>query len=277
MLPVVSRDSNRLSHHKGFTLIELLVVIAIIAILAAILFPVFGRARENARRASCQSNLKQIGLGLLQYSQDYDEQLNPAWIGDVDETGTPDNFPGTHRWMDVVQPYVKSTQLFNCPSQIGDQLYDPSLQPGTADNWRSAYRYGGYAMNVSYWTTGAPRPPTPIFDVPDESSKSLAVMQNPASTVWVADSWRIGSATSVFWDFQIGVGNPGEQFNLVRTGPQGPYFNNMGVPVGRHLETCVVLFADGHVKAMRLDQLLERTANIYNNTFAYKYFTVEDD
>jgi prepilin-type N-terminal cleavage/methylation domain-containing protein len=63
---------------SGFTLIELLVVLAIIAILAAILFPVFARARENARRASCQSNLKQIGLGIMQYSQDYDETLPPA-------------------------------------------------------------------------------------------------------------------------------------------------------------------------------------------------------
>lgn len=64
----------KFSSKKGFTLIELLVVIAIIAILAAILFPVFARARENARRASCQSNLKQIGLGILQYAQDYDER-----------------------------------------------------------------------------------------------------------------------------------------------------------------------------------------------------------
>ena len=76
------------SSKKAFTLIELLVVIAIIAILAAILFPVFARARENARRASCQSNLKQIGLGLIQYSQDYDEQLTPAWSGS-------NTFPGT--------------------------------------------------------------------------------------------------------------------------------------------------------------------------------------
>ncbi|MFA4044255.1 MAG: hypothetical protein HZRFUVUK_001041, partial [Candidatus Fervidibacterota bacterium] len=71
--------------HRGFTLIELLVVIAIIAILAAILFPVFARAREKARQASCQSNLKQIGLAIFQYAQDYDERLPLAWYG----PGTP--------------------------------------------------------------------------------------------------------------------------------------------------------------------------------------------
>ncbi|MBW3635184.1 MAG: DUF1559 domain-containing protein, partial [Armatimonadetes bacterium] len=95
---------------KGFTLIELLVVIAIIAILAAILFPVFGRARENARRSSCQSNLKQIGLGWLQYAQDYDERVLP-----VNQTGN--NFAAPRAgWFSIVQPYMKSSQVMTCPS-----------------------------------------------------------------------------------------------------------------------------------------------------------------
>ena len=89
----------------GFTLIELLVVIAIIALLAAILFPVFSRARENARRTSCQSNLKQIGLGLIQYEQDNDESL-PVRTG----TGS---FGG---WVVPILSYTKSTQIFCCPS-----------------------------------------------------------------------------------------------------------------------------------------------------------------
>jgi prepilin-type N-terminal cleavage/methylation domain-containing protein len=77
-IKVLGRSNNKKS---AFTLIELLVVIAIIAILAAILFPAFARARENARRASCQSNLKQIGLGAMQYTQDYDETLPPGALG----------------------------------------------------------------------------------------------------------------------------------------------------------------------------------------------------
>ena len=92
---------------KGFTLIELLVVIAIIAILAAILFPVFARARENARRASCQSNKKQMALGFKQYIQDYDE-LYPVATNGTAFTGTT--------WSNVLQPYLKSQQIFQCPS-----------------------------------------------------------------------------------------------------------------------------------------------------------------
>jgi prepilin-type N-terminal cleavage/methylation domain-containing protein/prepilin-type processing-associated H-X9-DG protein len=92
------------SKKRGFTLIELLVVIAIIAILAAILFPVFARARENARRSSCMSNLKQIGIAMMQYTQDNDELYMV-----VDETTSYD-------WFDPLQPYIKSKQVFRCPS-----------------------------------------------------------------------------------------------------------------------------------------------------------------
>lgn len=102
------------NQNRAFTLIELLVVIAIIAILAAILFPVFGRARKNARRSSCQTNLKQIGLGILQYVQDYDERYPPSRAGGTVYIGTfaNNNFP----WHLAVQLYVKSIQLFKCPS-----------------------------------------------------------------------------------------------------------------------------------------------------------------
>lgn len=96
---------------SGFTLIELLVVIAIIAILAAILFPVFARAREKARQASCQSNEKQLALGLLMYAQDYDEMLPPNAIS------LPPPI-GAIRWPALVMPYIKNEQLFTCPSEM---------------------------------------------------------------------------------------------------------------------------------------------------------------
>lgn len=102
---------------RGFTLIELLVVIAIIAILAAILFPVFARAREKARQASCASNEKQIALALLMYSQDYDEIMftDGLWLpggGMVLNTG---RLP----YWDILQPYTKNQQIFRCPSFRG--------------------------------------------------------------------------------------------------------------------------------------------------------------
>jgi prepilin-type N-terminal cleavage/methylation domain-containing protein/prepilin-type processing-associated H-X9-DG protein len=104
---------------SAFTLIELLVVIAIIAILAAILFPVFAQAREKARQASCISNLKQLTLGFMMYSQDYDESF-PSWNWALNYNGasgagaSPNN--GTSLWCNAIFPYVKNAQVYNCPS-----------------------------------------------------------------------------------------------------------------------------------------------------------------
>jgi len=108
--------NRKLPKTTAFTLIELLVVIAIIAILAAILFPVFARARENARRASCESNLKQIGLGIIMYTQDYDERMPASSANNSIGNGIVP--PGDHSYNIVhyLDPYVKSTQIFVCPS-----------------------------------------------------------------------------------------------------------------------------------------------------------------
>ncbi len=106
-----------MSIRKAFTLIELLVVIAIIAILAAILFPVFGRARENARRSSCQSNEKQILLGFKQYTQDYDELFPPQ-----NALNLPQTTPASTGWISSLQPYLKSLQIFQCPSETNSSV-----------------------------------------------------------------------------------------------------------------------------------------------------------
>ena len=97
---------------RGFTLIELLVVIAIIAILAAILFPVFAKAREKARQSSCLSNIKQLGLAELQYAQDYDECFSPLGYNN----SNPADW-GQMGWAVRIEPYAKNVQIFKCPSQ----------------------------------------------------------------------------------------------------------------------------------------------------------------
>src|SRR4028119_569869 len=96
------RRQRILGTSSGFTLIELLIVIAVIAILAALLFPVFARARENARKSSCQSNLKQIGLGLIQYAQDFDESLPFFFYGPNGDNNDPPTTPNArYKWMDA--------------------------------------------------------------------------------------------------------------------------------------------------------------------------------
>lgn len=99
---------------RGFTLIELLVVIAIIAILAAILFPVFAKAREKARQASCLSNLKQLGISVIMYAQDYDETYPMSYQDISSGAGSAAQIPLT--WPNRIQPYIKNTQLYKCPS-----------------------------------------------------------------------------------------------------------------------------------------------------------------
>jgi len=145
---------------RGFTLIELLVVIAIIAILAAILFPVFAKAREKARQTSCLSNLKQLGLGMLQYCQDYDERL-PHCRYVPDAIRHPSPFNGTPinlSWPQLITPYVKNFQVFVCPS---DSRARPLYTNGATnmEKWSYGRNYGyfngtGKATVMAEWSLG---------------------------------------------------------------------------------------------------------------------------
>lgn len=223
---------NRTRHAKSaFTLIELLVVIAIIAILAAILFPVFGRARENARRSSCQSNLKQIGLGLAQYTQDYDEVM--PYVNNQDTT-TPNN----RYWTDTLQPYIKSYQILRCPSDTNSNL--PAA--GTANSSYSANAVG--AQN----SVGQPTTPWSIndwFGFSLNKTVALAEIPAPATTILMADGidayWQYGNANS-----------PGVFLNAATTPRE------LGEWRERHLETINTLWADGHVKAIKLDAIVNK-------------------
>ncbi|RYG66087.1 DUF1559 domain-containing protein [bacterium] len=209
------------SRKGAFTLIELLVVIAIIAILAAILFPVFGRARENARRSSCQSNLKQIGLGLLQYAQDYDE------------INAPINSPipgGFAPWVDLVQPYIKSTQVFNCPSDSVGLPYTTNVKTAASRD------VGSYTANFYYYNN--PTPATPM-------GFNQATISSPAIIVWAADGVAVNNYA---WQFIGGASITGTAGQRRFSGPQG-------VIAERHLETTNLLYCDGHVKSRKLDEL----------------------
>lgn len=213
-MSIFKSDGGFKSRKSGFTLIELLVVIAIIAILAAILFPVFARARENARRASCQSNLKQMGLGIFQYTQDYDEKFPQMYVCYTSAcTGT-----GYDYWPGLVQPYLKSTQIFRCPSD------STGFDLGGA--------HGGNL--VSYVGNGVPDPPgvwqTPPLCNGGAPGTSLAAIEDVATTYLVMDG-KVGSALTIYE--RTDIGNVAPQPNLLDR---------------RHLDGLNFLFCDGHVK-----------------------------
>ncbi len=243
--------------HRGFTLIELLVVIAIIAILAAILFPVFAQAREKARATACLSNTHQMGLASMQYVQDYDETLpmlgydipNPGGTGTV-------RFP----WSDAIQPYSKDRHVIQCPNQLnrGD------VNGFDFDN----HRYAAYAMLVQLDQT------------------NIATIVRPAGTVLIGEvtqlpnggPWETITAgykpaawtpDANFWDdtkFNLNdslisnAQSPAECAGLpIFT--DGVGYVNWDAPCGpqnfalRHQDGANIVFADGHSKHLNRGQI----------------------
>ena len=208
---------------SGFTLIELLVVIAIIAILAAILFPVFAQAREKARQTVCISNEKEIGLAGTMYVQDYDETYA------VEREPNTYNPPGPFgiTWRATIQPYIKNLQIFYCPDDasnvqwsegyLDQQMYQ--CQAGNPNGNHLSYTYNGYLFDNSDGTK--------LFDI-----------NLPASEIMILES-RLEYPDLGLWDFPWNLsglpgGFPGE----------GPFTS--------HNSMLDLAFCDGHVKAMKL-------------------------
>ena len=258
------KSPARSGRSQGFTLIELLVVIAIIAILAAILFPVFQKVRENARRTTCASNEKQLGLGMVQYTQDADEKFPRGQYTDVNNN--PLN------WQNAVYPYIKNGAgsvglggvttyngkggIWSCPDFPGDQVS----------------QYGAHSYLCPTAESGVPVPSLAQVDAP--SSKVLIVEKGAAAVVaGVPYTYAVFNASESDW---VGYQNDGSATNFVQrdaVGDPSPSkelafdYDETGTPAAgaatspasypryRHTDMTNVLFVDGHVKAMRKGSL----------------------
>jgi prepilin-type N-terminal cleavage/methylation domain-containing protein/prepilin-type processing-associated H-X9-DG protein len=260
-----SRQTQKQSVKRtGFTLIELLVVIAIIAILAAILFPVFARARENARRASCLSNMKQLGLGIMQYTQDFDETM-PFAGRTAQVSGCNGSWCG--HWAQDVQPYVKSLQVFGCPSDSGSGRDAGGNGIGisyaanmfyTTNTWSQVGAMPTHEDGNGFWSPGA---------------RKLSAVNRPAESIAVAERHDDEPNSQTTSNFNLGIfsddagvnwtdwsGGSGAGPGPQRTGtsyPNGP----TGAISIKHMETSNFLFMDGHVKAMRPVQTNPQPSN----------------
>ena len=251
---------------RAFTLIELLVVVSIVAILAALLFPIFGRARENARRSSCQSNLRQIGLGLLQYLQDYDEKMPRSFFGT--SSGADKTTRDKTKWMDVIFPYVRSEQIFVCPSQSGASYrFSGNLAAGEESD-----DYGSYGQNGAYSASGDAQTP------PRSSGLyliGLSQIAAPAATIWAADiNSRQGADRSygILWTNASDAKISPQPVKTSAADASIPAGNRqLEKIIDRHLATTNVLFCDGHVKAFKLDSLAQSRNGVF------PLFTIEDD
>jgi prepilin-type N-terminal cleavage/methylation domain-containing protein/prepilin-type processing-associated H-X9-DG protein len=252
---------------KGFTLIELLVVIAIIAILAAILFPVFGRARDNARRSACQSNLKQIGLAYNQYFQDYDERFPPTVTErNAPGSGTTDTAdPSTIRDYSIqvkLYPYTKSGDvnptlnavrgggIWKCPS--GEPWPVSSSKQWYSTDYGSNHNDWGLANGNSYYNGNASNfnDPSNHPDFGFNAQSTLANIAYPAQFILVGEAARANGTPSRGGMYP----QPWEFDDSASSSQQGRIFK-------RHFDGANILFSDGHVKWVKPEQTYKNSTN----------------
>lgn len=263
----------------GFTLIELLVVIAIIAILAAILFPVFAQAREKARQISCLSNEKQFGLAFMQYTQDYDESYPLGVCAPADDCNVNGNWAYGRGWAGQILPYVKSSAVYLCPS-------DPYSYP---DDISYAYNINFALMNPNVWWGGidgqsskltAPASTVLVFETQgylhqqiNIANEAAGIMNFPftsgagnGNTNGAANYYTFSAyATGVFSDSNqtggaYGSGNPAFPVTNCTTNAQLQAASTDGAPcfyhmTGRHIGGSNYVMADGHAKWLRGSQV----------------------
>lgn len=217
---------------RGFTLIEALVVLAIILILAAILFPVFQRPhRGDAPRASCQSNLKQVGLGFMQYVQDYNERFSPIAISAVATSTQP--YAKPYGWADAIQPYLKGTEIYHCAALKKQTDYTKKNRQNDA-----VLSY----FTDYYYNTNIERVP-------------LERISNPALLVLCGEG---------------NDGTDGTDARYNRNVIPQEWIDTENSPARRHVDTANYLFADGHVKAVK-PALIKSTRQSTNDySFAIK-------
>jgi prepilin-type N-terminal cleavage/methylation domain-containing protein/prepilin-type processing-associated H-X9-DG protein len=249
----IAGKNSALSNRAGaFTLIELLVVIAIIAILAAILFPVFAQAREKARQSSCLSNEKQISLAILQYTQDYDETFPIGVQNDWNNS-----------WPVAVQSYIKSLQVFRCPDDGDDSQVDWSMGWGGVPISYACNGYTGWT-GTSNGTLGVMGMGQSSWI--DPMTRTLADVGRPAETVLITEKHNADVNKAGGWG-QLSSFAPGciimmdglgwetlataEMPNGTKPATNKYPFGPDGSVSGHHQGMANFAFCDGHVKSMQ--------------------------